>query len=338
MRLSVGVVGAGGMAGGELLRLIEQRRFPFSEIRFFGSLKRKRYVRFKNKVYKLHPPSFENMKDLDIVFFVSSEEISKKYAKDLVKNGVWCIDDSSAFRMDPEVPIIIPEINGDLINPNNKLIAGPNCTLTPLALSCWPIHKRYKIIHLRVATYQSVSGAGRKAVEEFLYEVKSFIKRGKVKVKERIFPRQIAFNLFPQVGEFDSFGNSIEENRVEVELKKIWNIQDIKISCYAVRVPVLRGHSLAVWIKTQKKWEIKELKDILSNTPGCRFFEDHNSYQTPIDVLEKDYIVISRLKETPFENEFSLWLCGDNLYKGTALNSIQIAEIIVERYFKNTSN
>lgn len=332
MKVSFGIVGAGGMVGKELLELIEKRGFSFSEIRFFGSLKKIKTISFKNRSYKLEKPSFERMKDLNIIFFVSSDDVSKEFAKDLSKNDVWCIDDSSAFRMDPNVPLVIPEINGDLINPKNKLIAGPNCTLTPLAVSCWQIHKRYKITEIRMATYQAVSGAGRRAVEEFIYETESFIKAGKVKIKYNVLPRQIALNLFPQVGGFDEEGNSIEEKKVEMELKKIWDTDDIKLSCYAVRVPVLRGHSLAVWVKTKKEWNLNDIKKILRNTPGCKFFEDHNDYQTPIDVVKREYIAASRLKKTPFKNEFSLWLCGDNLYKGAALNSIQIAETIIKRY------
>lgn len=332
MSLKIGVVGAGGMVGKELLDLIEKRRFSFSEIRFFGSLRKIRTISFKNKSYKLEKPSFERMKDLNIVFFVSSDEVSREFAKDLSKNGVWCIDDSSAFRMDPDVPLVIPEINGDLINPKNKLIAGPNCTLTPLAVSCFKVHKRYKITEIRMATYQAVSGAGRRAVEEFLYETESFVKTGKIKIKNKILPRQIAFNLFPQVGDFNEEGESLEEIKVEMELKKIWQTNDIRLSCYAVRVPVLRGHSLAAWIKTKKVWSLNEIKEILRNIPGCRFFENPYDYQTPIDVVKKEYVTVSRLKKTPFKNEFSIWLCGDNLYKGAALNSIQIAEIIIKKY------
>lgn len=334
MTLKLGIVGASGMVGRELIELIEKRKFPFSEIRFFGSLRTTKRVYFKNRYYKIEKPSLERMKDLNIVFFVSSDDISKKFAKELAKKDIWCIDDSSAFRMDPQVPLIIPEINGHLISQKSKLIAGPNCTLTPLAVSCWQIHKRYTVEEIRIATYQAVSGAGKKAVEEFLYETKSFIKNGKVKIKEKVLPRQIAFNLFPQVGSFDENGNSVEENKVEMELKKIWNTYDIKISCYAVRVPILRGHSLAVWVKTKKEWSLNDIEDILRNTPGCKFFKDHNDYQTPIDVVKKEYVAVSRLRKTQFKNEFSLWLCGDNLYKGAALNSIQIAEIIVKDYFK----
>ncbi|MEF3279480.1 MAG: aspartate-semialdehyde dehydrogenase [Elusimicrobiota bacterium] len=328
------IVGAGGMVGGELLDLIVKRKLPYREIRFFGSGKRKKYLFFKNKKYFLEESTLEKLKDSDIVFFVSSDEVSRKFAKEVSKEGVWCIDDSSAFRMDKDVPLIIPEINGSLISSKTKLIAGPNCTLTPLAISCYNIHKKYKITEIRVATYQAVSGAGWRALNEMFYEVKSFIKNGKVKIKEKVLPRQIAFNLFPQVGDFDEKGNSVEENKVEAELKKIWGDENIKMSVYAVRVSVIRGHSLCVWVKTERPWKIGDIKEILSNTKGCKFFENHIDYQTPCDVEKKYYVTASRLKTTPFKNEFSLWLCGDNLYKGAALNSIQIAEIILERFFK----
>jgi len=329
---SIAVVGAGGMVGRELIELMHKRKLPFSKLEFYG-LKEKT-LNIKNLKIKIEKTELAKLKDNDIVFFVSSDDVSKKYAKKLSMSGVWCIDDSSAFRMDKDVPLVIPEINSDLINEKNKLIAGPNCTLTPLAVSCYNIHKKFKIKEIRIATYQAVSGAGKRAVDEFLYELESFIKTGRVKRKEKVLPKQIAFNLFPQVGSFDESGNSVEEKKVESELQKIWGDKDIKISCYAVRVPVLRGHSLAVWIKTKRKWKEKEIIQTLKNTEGVKFFENQNDYKTPLDSQKKYEVYASRFKKTPFENEFSLWLCGDNLYKGAALNSIQIAEIIIERYFK----
>ncbi len=335
MRLVVSVVGAGGLIGNELLKLIEIRKFPFSEIKLYGSLLKTKSVIFRGKKVRLKLPSFEELKKSNIVFFVSSDDVSKKFAKDLAQNGVWCIDDSSAFRMDRDVPLVIPEINGGKITEKTKLISGPNCTLTPFAVSCYQIHLRYKIREIRMATYQAVSGAGKRALNELFYETESFIKTGKVKIKEKIFPRQIGFNLFPQVGDFDKNGNSIEENKVESELKKIFEDNTMKISVYAVRVPIIRGHSVAAWIKTEKKWNINDIKRTLFQTPGCKFSDNHNDYKTPVDVIEKEYVAASRLRKTPFENEFSLWMCGDNLYKGTALNSIQIAELILKKFFKD---
>lgn len=334
MKPSVAVVGAGGLVGSELLKLIEKRKFPYSEIKFYGSLKKTKEVIFKNRKIRLKKPDPEKLKKSNIVFFVSSDDVSKMFARKLAQQGVWCIDDSSAFRMEKDIPLVIPEVNGDLITEKTKLIAGPNCTLTPLAVSCFKIHTIYHIKEIRIATYQAVSGAGKRALEELFNQSIEFLKYGKIKKQKKVFPRQIAFNLFPQVGCFDEKGNSVEENKLELELRKIWNTDDINLSTYAVRVPVVRGHSLAVWIKTQKKWNINDIAEILKKTPGCRFSEDHYEYFTPVDVAKKEYVTASRLKETPFENEFSLWLCGDNLYKGAALNSIQIAEIILKKFMK----
>ncbi len=253
----ISIIGAGGMVGKELIELIVKRRFPYKEIRFFGSGKKNRYCVFKNKKYFLEKPDFNKLKTSDIVFFVSSDEVSKEFAKNLAKSGVWCIDDSSAFRMDKEVPLVIPEINGNIITEKTRLIAGPNCTLTPLAVSCYNIHRKYHIAEIRMSTYQAVSGAGWRALNELFYETERFLKTGKVRIKEKVLPRQIGFNLFPQVGSFDEKGNSVEENKVELELKKIWNDKKIKMSVYAVRVPVIRGHSLCVWAKTRKPCNIE---------------------------------------------------------------------------------
>ncbi|MBP7795210.1 MAG: aspartate-semialdehyde dehydrogenase [Elusimicrobiales bacterium] len=330
---TVSVVGAFGLVGRELIELIEKRKIPFSDIKFFGSGNKKRYITFKNKRYIPAKPDMKSLMSSDIVFFVSSDEVSKEYAKNLAQNGIWCIDDSSAFRMDRDVPLVIPEINGNLINEKNRLIAGPNCSLTPLAVSCFNIHKKYQISEIRLSTYQAVSGAGWRALNELFDETKSFIKGERLVMKDKVLPRQIAFNLFPQVGSFDEDGNSVEEKKISDEMRKIWDDDKIKISSYAVRVPVIRGHSLSVWIKTRKEWNLIDIKKILSHTEGCKFFPEHKDYQTPVDVEKKYYVTASRLKKTPFKNEFSLWLCGDNLYKGAALNSVQIAEIIIKKYF-----
>jgi aspartate-semialdehyde dehydrogenase len=322
-----------GLVGRDLIKLIERRKLPFRDIRFFGSGNKKRYITFKNKKYTCEKTDIKSLTKSDIVFFVSSDDVSKKYAKKLAQSGVWCIDDSSAFRMDRDVPLVIPEINGNLVNENNKLIAGPNCSLTPLAVSCFNIHRKYQISEIRLSTYQAVSGAGWRALNELFDETKSFLKTGNVSIKDKVLPRQIAFNLFPEVGSFDTEGNSVEENKIRDEVRKIWNNDKIEISSYAVRVPVIRGHSLSVWIKTKKSWSLTDIKNTLSRTDGCKFFSSHNDYQTPVDVAEKYYVAASRLKKTPFKNEFSLWLCGDNLYKGAALNSVQISELIIEKYF-----
>ncbi|MBU2530363.1 MAG: aspartate-semialdehyde dehydrogenase, partial [Elusimicrobia bacterium] len=213
---------------------------------------------------------------------------------------------------------------------SKKLISGPNCTLTGAAVALYEVHKEFKIKELRISTYQAVSGAGKEAIDQFNRELKCYIKTGKVSnIKSNVFPRAIALNLFPQIGSFDENGHSSEENKVEWELKKIWKAPALRISSTTVRVPVLRGHSLSVWVKTDKAWTIKKIEKLLLKTKGLKFFKNPNDYATPLSVEKTFEVMASRLRKSRVSpKEFQLWIVSDNLYKGAALNTVQIAEYI----------
>ena len=321
------------MVGGELLHLLESRRFPVGEFYPFNSGKKPASVVFRGKKYACAAPSLEALKRSDIAFFVSTDEVAEKFAPRLAASGTWCIDDSARFRLAPGVPLVIPEVNGAELKPAKKLIAGPNCTLTGAAVALAEIHRKFRITELRLATYQAVSGAGRAAMGELEEELKAYFKKGAVRKPENgRFPRPIAFNLFPQVGGFDDDGNSGEENKVEAELKKIWGDKKIKISSTAVRVPVLRGHSLAAWFKLARPSSEGALKKELLRTPGLKFHEKPEDYPTPLENGQRTEIVYAgRLRRAKTAaNEYQLWIVSDNLYKGAALNSVQIAERIAE--------
>jgi len=328
-KFNVAVIGASGMVGGELLGLLEKRRFPVGELYPFNSGKKPASVVFRSKKHACAAPSFEALKKADIAFFVSTDEVAGKFAPRLAAAGVWCIDDSSRFRLQPGVPLVIPEVNGAELKASRKLIAGPNCTLTGAAVALSEIHRKFRVTELRIATYQAVSGAGKSAMSLLEEELKSYFKKGAAPARGGgKFPRPIAFNLFPQVGGFDASGNSEEENKVEGELKKIWGDKRIKISSTAVRVPVLRGHSLAVWFKLSRPCTEAALKKELLRTPGLKFLEKPENYPTPLENGQRTEIVYAgRLRRAKTAaNEFQLWIVSDNLYKGAALNSVQIAE------------
>lgn len=332
-KYNIAVVGASGMVGGELLGLLERRRFPVGEFYAFNSGRKPAKVVFRGKKYACTAPSFEALKKVDIAFFVSNEEVSEKFAPRLAAAGVWCVDDSSQFRLAPGVPLVIPEVNGAELKPARRLIAGPNCTLTGAAVALAGIHRKFRVTELRIATYQAVSGAGKAAMRCLEEELKGYFRTGRVPVlKDRKFPHPIAFNLFPQVGGFDAEGNTGEENKVEAELKKIWGDRRLKISCTSVRVPVLRGHSLAVWFKTAKPCAPAALRAELKRTEGLAFFEKPEDYPTPLAHGDRtDIVYAGRLRRAKTAaNEYQLWVVSDNLYKGAALNSVQIAERIVK--------
>ncbi|MFA6434072.1 MAG: aspartate-semialdehyde dehydrogenase [Elusimicrobiales bacterium] len=332
-KINVAVVGASGLVGGELLTLLERRRFPVGIFTPFNSGRTAAAVVFKGKRYACRKPSFAALKKAGLVFFVSTDEVSARFAKELAGSGVWCIDDSSRFRLDKGVPLVIPEINAGEIKPDKRLIAGPNCTLTGAAVALNRIHKALNIEELRIATYQAVSGAGKSAIKQLEDELSYYFKRGEVPaLKGRAFPRPIAFNLFPQVGGFDKNGMSVEEAKVEAELKKIWAAPGIKISSTAVRVPVIRGHSLSVWVKTAKKWNLGLLESLLRRTRGLEFASDPYKYPTPLDSVKTSGVKAGRLRlSRTSSNEFQLWIVSDNLYKGAALNSVEIAEYLLAR-------
>jgi aspartate-semialdehyde dehydrogenase len=332
-KFNIAVVGASGMVGGELLGLLESRRFPVGEFYPFNSGRRAAKVSFRGKKYPCCAPTLEALKKADIVFFVSNEEVSDKFAPRLAAAGIWCIDDSSQFRLAPGVPLVIPEVNGAELKVSRKLIAGPNCTLTGAAVALAEVHKKFRVTELRLATYQAVSGAGKAAMAELEEELRAYFKKGAAARRPLgKFPRPIAFNVFPQVGGFDGEGHSGEENKVEAELKKIWGDARVKISCTAVRVPVLRGHSLAAWFKTARPCAPAALRKVLLRTPGLKYFPNPAEYPTPLEHGDRtDIVYAGRLRRAKTAgNEYQLWVVSDNLYKGAALNSVQIAEKLVK--------
>lgn len=330
-KYNIAVVGASGMVGGELLHLLETRKFPTGKFYAFNSGRKPAAVRFCGRSYPCAAPTLAALKKADIAFFVSTDEVSGRFARRLAAAGTWCVDDSSRFRLAPGVPLVIPEVNGGELKASKKLIAGPNCTLTGAAVALAGVRRKFGVTELRLATYQAVSGAGRSAMVRLEEELRAYLKNGAAPALKGGFPRPIAFNLFPQVGGFDTEGNSAEENKVEGELKKIWGDKKIKISSTAVRVPVLRGHSLAVWFKTARPCSLAELKKELGRTPGLKFSARAQDYPTPLENgLRTEVVYAGRLRQAKTAaNEFQLWIVSDNLYKGAALNSVQIAERII---------
>lgn len=326
---AIGVVGASGMVGGELLSLLEKRRFPVGKLLPFNSGRREAAVTFRGKKYRCEAPTLAALKECGLVFFVSTDEVSARFGRKLAAAGTWCIDDSSHFRLDPSVPLVIPEVNSDGLDGRSRLIAGPNCTITGAAVSLARVHRRFRIKEMRLATYQAVSGAGKSAMEQLRAELGSWLKKGRVPdLPGRKFPHPIAFNVFPQVGGFDAEGNSSEENKVSAELKKIWASPGLRVSCTAVRVPVLRGHSLAIWARTEKPWTLPALAREIAAAEGVEFRPGQADYPTPLAQGDRTFKVYAgRLRRAGTDpREFQLWAVSDNLYKGAAWNSVQIAE------------
>ncbi len=336
-KIRAAIVGATGLVGRELLCLLEKRNFPVSSLELFSSGKTRESLSFKGKEVPVLPLNFNALKKLGLIFFASSDEVSKRWAKKLSALGIWVIDDSSAFRNDPRVPLIIPEVNGEILNSSQRLIAGPNCTMTGLAVAGHLLQKKIGISEVRLASYQAVSGAGRAALIEFFNATRKGIgelslKSGRVPVLKEdhslALPSSIFANVFPQVGPFDHNGNSAEETKVAAELRKVWKSPQLKISVTAVRVPTLRGHCLAAWLTLKKPISLARAKKLISTSAAL---SKNGRYPTPISCGGKEAVFAARLRRGCSPHEIVLWIAMDNLLKGAALNSLQIAEEILRR-------
>lgn len=327
--LKVAIVGATGLVGRELLGLLEKRHFPVGELLAFNSGRTRASVKFHGRQVPARRVTLAALKSADLTFMVSSDEVALQYGPLLAKAGKWVIDDSSAFRLNPKSPLVIPEVNGDRLSLKARLIAGPNCTLTGAAVVGLPLIRAAGVRSVRIASYQAVSGAGKAALEEFSSQINA-VARGKRVLPARALPRRIAMNLFPQVGSFDAKGYSSEENKVVAELRKIWGLPNLPISVTAVRVPVVRGHSLAFWIETRKPLSPSRARQILRRAPGIRLWPE-GDYPTPLDIQHSWPVHVGRIRPGIGKKELCLWIVSDNLLKGAALNSIQIAEALLAR-------
>lgn len=337
--LRVGIVGATGMVGRELIHALETRKFPVADIKPFSSGRSQKFIHFRGRPISAPEVDSRQLASCQLVVFVSSDEISKKLAPGLAQRGVWVIDDSSAFRLHPDVPLVIPEVNAAALGRDKRLIAGPNCTMTGLAVAGHPLHKIGRAFEARVASYQAVSGAGKAALEEFFSQARGLNKKLKIKngrapllpiAKSSALPRAIAFNVIPQVGGFGADGYASEESKVAAELRKIWGAPNLAVSVTAVRVPVVRGHCLAAWLRFKRALSPGYARRLLAKAPGLKLCRD-NDYPTPLSCSGLDPVFSGRVRRGASQDELCLWIVSDNLLKGAALNSVQIAEELVRR-------
>lgn len=337
--LRVGVVGATGMVGRELVELLEKRRFPVGELRPFSSGRARASVRFRGRSLAAPGVDPRALAECDAVFLVSSDEVALEHGPRLAARGVWVLDDSAAFRLDPKVPLVLPEVNSDALRPDRRLIAGPNCTMTGLGVGGARLHRAIGVREVRVASYQAVSGAGKAALGE-LFAQTAALARTKLSADgtapvlgagaAAVLPRAIAFNAVPQVGRFGPDGYSGEEAKVAAELRKIWAAPRLRISATTVRVPVIRGHALAAWLTLARPTTAARARALLTKTPGL-VLAPEGDYPTPRSAGGKDPVFAGRVRQGATAREIALWLVSDNLLKGAALNSVQTAEVLLRR-------
>ncbi|MBI4052206.1 MAG: aspartate-semialdehyde dehydrogenase [Elusimicrobia bacterium] len=323
--LRIAVVGASGMVGRELIFLLEKRCFPATDILLFGSGKSRSRMPFRGRSIPIQPTTLPALAQAELVFLTTGDSVSRELAPILAQKGTWVIDDSAAFRMDSKVPLIIPEINAHSLSLNKRLIAGPNCSMAALAMAIYPIYEKFGIRSIRAATYQSVSGAGKAAIQELKDQTYS-----KNPSRPKALPQLIAFNLFPQIGSFDRNGYTSEETKISGELKKVLGTSQLHVTVTAVRVPVFRGHSIAAWVGTRRRVQPREIETCLQNSPGI-CLSRKNKYPMPIDIAGSWPVYVGRVRRGESDQEVLLWIVSDNLLKGAALNSVQIAEHLLKR-------
>ena len=327
-RLRVAVVGATGVVGREILALLERRRFP-CQLAPFASGRRAASVPFRGRSLRVQPADERALRGFDLAFFATDDAVVERLAPRLARGGTTVIDESAAFRMEPGVPLVIPEINGDALRPGDRLIAGPNCTTAALLMGIYPIHRVNPVRHIRAATYQAVSGAGREAVGELEGQVSAWARR-RPWTRPGVLPATIAFNVFPHVGSFDDLGHSSEESKIAREARKILRAPRLSVSATAVRVPVFRGHSIAAWIETSRPLSPGRARSLLRRAPGVELFGP-GDYPTPLHAAERHAVFVGRVRQGTGPRELLLWIVGDNLLKGAALNSVQIAEHLLKK-------
>ena len=334
MGYKVAVVGATGNVGREMLAILAERRFPADEVVAIASRRSQGVeVSYGEKTLKTKALDHYDFSDVDLCLMSAGGAVSKEWSPKIAAAGTVVIDNSSAWRMDPDVPLVVPEVNADAVAGFHKrrIIANPNCSTAQLVVVLKPLHDKAKITRVVVATYQSVSGAGRDAMDELDRQTKAIYSLGDVQPQK--FPKRIAFNVIPQVDAFMEDGFTKEEWKMMMETKKILDPK-IKLTATCVRVPVFVGHSEAVNIEFENPISADEAREILRNAPGCLVVDRHEAggYVTPYEAAGEDATYVSRIRTDPtVDNGLVLWCVADNLRKGAALNAIQIAEALINR-------
>jgi len=331
-KYNVAVVGAMGMVGTEMIKTLERRNFPVDEFRPLDIAENEGHeVTFQGKSWKVLEAKSENFKGIDIAIFSAGGSASEKLAPEAVKHGAIVVDNSSQWRMDPNCPLVVPEVNPEDLDWHKGIIANPNCSTIQMLVALKPLHEYGTIKRVVVSTYQAVSGSGKKAFEGLRAEAEEYLKSGKAEPKA--YPKQIAFNCLPHIDVFQDGGYTKEEYKMVNETHKMLD-ENIKVNATCVRVPVWYGHSESVNIETEKKITREKAWELLKNAPSIKVVDDVDNevYPTPLMSNDEDLTMVGRVREdATVENGLSMWVVSNNIRKGAALNAVQVAETLLER-------
>ncbi len=339
-KVNIAILGATGAVGQELLELLTEREFPLNNLKLLASSRSAgNKIVFQGKELTVEAVSETSFEDVDIVLASAGGSTSKAWAQIAVNAGAVVIDNSSAFRMDDRVPLVVPEINPEAAAKHQGIIANPNCTTILMGVAIYPLHQVQPIKRVVVATYQSASGAGARAMAEAQTQARDILD-GKQPQAE-ILPYPLAFNLFPHNSPLNDQGYCEEEMKMVNETRKIFNDDQIRVTATCVRVPILRAHSEAINLEFERPFEVNQAREIIAAAPGVKLVEDwqSNYFPMPIDATGQDPVLVGRIRQDiSHKCGLELWLCGDQIRKGAALNAIQIAELLLEKNLLSVSN
>ncbi len=329
---TVAVLGATGAVGQEMIKILQERNFPVGKLKPLASARSAgKTLRFKGEDVVIEEARDEAFEGVDIVLGAAENDIAKKFASAIVKAGAVFVDNSSAFRLDPNVPLIVPEINPEDAKNHHGIISNPNCSTIITVTAVNALNALSPIRTMTASTYQAVSGAGAGGPIELMNEVEA-LSKGET-YEPKVFSHQIAFNLIPQIGGEQFEGYTSEEMKMQNEGRKIMHLPDLRVSCTCVRVPVVRSHSISVSLHFDKHISVQEAREAIAKAPGCRLVDDlaNKQYPMPLDTSNQDIVFVGRIRpDLTDDNGLCLWCCGDQVRKGAATNAIQIAELLVK--------
>ena len=329
---TVAVLGATGAVGQEMIKILQERNFPVGKLKPLASARSAgKTLRFKGEDVVIEEARDEAFQGVDIVLGAAENDIAKKFAPAIVKAGAVFVDNSSAFRLDPNVPLIVPEINPEDAKNHHGIISNPNCSTIITVTAVNALNALSPIRTMTASTYQAVSGAGAGGPIELMNEVEA-LSKGET-YEPKVFSHQIAFNLIPQIGGEQFEGYTSEEMKMQNEGRKIMHLPELKVSCTCVRVPVVRSHSISVSLHFDKHISVQEARETIAKAPGCRLVDDlaNKQYPMPLDTSNQDIVFVGRIRpDLTDDNGLCLWCCGDQVRKGAATNAIQIAELLVK--------
>ncbi len=331
-KYNLAILGATGAVGREMLKVLAERDFPVADLKLLASARSVgKEIEFKGNIYKVEEATKDSFNGVDIVLGAASNALAKELAPHIKAAGAVLVDNSSAFRMCDDVPLVVPEINPEDVKKHNGIISNPNCSTIITLTAVNALNKASKIKSMIASTYQAVSGAGAGGPVELLNQTEAIMKGEEV--EHNVFAHQIAYNLIPKIGGVTAEGYTSEEMKMQNEGAKIMHIPELKVSCTCIRVPVLRSHSISVLVRTEEPIGVEKAKELIANAPGCRYVEDMDNeiYPMPLETSDQDIVFVGRIRpDLTDENGLNIWCCGDQVRKGAATNAIQIAELLIK--------